>query len=195
MKFFEVVDFLGKKPTLLIDKQASHKSFLGGILSLITLTAILFGFGYFGSILFARDTFTVVQNEILDLVQTMSISDFPIGVTIVDNLGQEMPDGDRIFEVMPILYSQGSYFNSTLNMSIPVTNAVGLPLEKCDLRNNRYVKYKQLLANELGRAGYCIPPGIDVNITSPIGYASMSILAIWFRKCQNITQTRTNLCS
>jgi len=194
MKFFEVVDFLGKKPTLLIDKQASHKSLLGGLLSLITLTAILFGIGYFASILFAMETFTVVQNEKLDINQTMSISDFPIGVSVVDNLAQEMPDGDRIFEINPVIYSQGSYFNSTLNMSIPVTNAVGLPLEKCDLRNNRYVKYKQLLANELGRAGYCIPPGIDVNITSPVGYASMSILTIWFRKCQNITQIGKNNC-
>ena len=110
MKIIESIDFLGKKPTLLIDKQESHKSFLGGIVSLLTLVAVLAGTGYFLSILFSRETFSVVQTEKLDLMQTMSISDFPIGVTVVDSLGQDIPDGDSIFEITPVLYYYETYF-------------------------------------------------------------------------------------
>lgn len=108
MKIIESIDFLGKKSTLLIDKKESDKSFLGGILSLLTLVTILAGTGYFLSILFLRKTFTVVKSEKLDLVQTMSISDFPIGASVADSLARDIPDGDRIFEIIPVLISQSS---------------------------------------------------------------------------------------
>jgi hypothetical protein len=195
MKIIESIDFLGKKPTLLIDKKESHKSFLGGILSLVSIVAVLAGTGYFLSILFARQTFTLVQSEKLDLVQTMSISDFPIGVSISDSLARELPDADRIFEVFPILVAQSSYFDTTLNKTLPFANTTLLKFEKCNFKQNKFVKYKKLLEDaDTGRSGYCLPPGIEVNLTSPSGYPTTSLLTIGFARCMNITQIGKTNC-
>ena len=104
MKFLYLVDFLGKKPTLLVAKESSHKSFLGGILSLVTIAAIICGLGYFGSILFARQTFSLVQNEALDNSMTMSVTGTPIGVSIFSSKVIKFENPSRVYGVTLINY-------------------------------------------------------------------------------------------
>lgn len=146
------------------------------------------GIGYFGSLLFARQTFTIIQNEKLDLLQTMSLNDYPIGITVLDSFAQEFPEPDRIFEVTPIHTAQAIVYDATLNKNVSTTILKVLPVEKCDLKNNTYTKYKTLLANEDQiRGATCIPPGINLNITSPIARTTTEILSIVLRRCQNNT--------
>jgi len=194
MKFFELVDFLGKKPTLLIDKQASHKSLFGGILSLLTLVAILAGIGYFASILFARQTFNLVQNEQLDITQTMSISDYPIAVNIADQFGRLLEEQERIFDVAVMHYYFRPYYNKLTNLTVLTPIIEQLPVEKCDIKNNKFGKFKDLFAKENDVEGYCLPPGLNVNLTSPIGYPTTDFIMFYFYRCQNITQIGKTNC-
>ncbi len=82
MKSIKSYNFLGKKQSLLINKQESHQSLLGGYLFLLTILANLSGLGYFLSIFLSRETFTLLKSENYDLEQYVNISDFPIAFSI-----------------------------------------------------------------------------------------------------------------
>lgn len=196
MKFIEFIDFLGKKPTLLISKQPSHKSLLGGVLSLFTLTAIIFGIGYFAYILFSRESFNLVQNEKLDLIQSMSISETPISANIIDQFGNLIEDQERIFDVSILWYTFKPVFDPLKNKTILATIVKPLPVDKCGMKNNSYIteKNKDIFNEQEDTNGYCIPPGLNVSLTSPVGYKTTSTIQMYFHRCQNISQIGKTNC-
>lgn len=195
MKALEFLDFLGKKPTLLIDKQNSHKSLLGGILSLLTIMGILAGIGYFASILFSRETFNLVGNQQLNLTQSMLLSDFPIAVNLADQFGVNFAEAERIFEVSILWYSFKPYKNPLTNQTNLAPIIVQLPVETCTPKNNNHPKFKDLYAKELDSRGFCIgKTAQNISLTSPLGYATTSSLTFFFYKCQNNTSIGKTNC-
>jgi hypothetical protein len=194
MKALEFIDFLGKKPTLLIAKQASHKSLLGGVLSLLTLVGLLAGIGYFASILFARKTFNVVGNQQLNLTQSMNLSDYPIAVNIADQFGRHLEDEERLFGVALVWYSFRSIFNPLTNSTVMTPFIEQIPLEKCNMKINKFDKFKKILEKEPDLHGYCIPQGLNITLMSPVGYTTTSFMSFWFYRCQNITQLGKTDC-
>lgn len=74
LESFKKIDLLGKKPNLIIYKNESHKSLVGGILSILTILIFFSALGYFFHKLFDRKTFTSIKSDIFDRNQTFNIN-------------------------------------------------------------------------------------------------------------------------
>ena len=194
MKLFYLVDFLGKKPTLLLAKEPSHKSLLGGILSLVTISAILAGLGYFASILFARETFSLIQNEALDNSMSMSLIGTPLGVSIFSSNAIKFANQNRVYGVTLINYKFRTLFNDTLNTTFTTTDMYQIQLEPCNLKSMKYPKFQELMEKENQVEGFCLPSNLDLNLNATFGYANYSGLKFFFYKCQNNTAIGKNDC-
>lgn len=99
MGLIDLIDFLGKKPTLLINKQDSHKSGFGAFVSFFTFLGLFVGFAYFVYKMVIREEVNIVKNEKFLPGQSMSLSKFPISVKIEDKNSKIFEDQDRIVEV------------------------------------------------------------------------------------------------
>lgn len=189
MKIIESIDFLGKKPTLLIASQESDKSFFGGILSLITFFGLLTAAGYFASIMLNRKTFTLIPNQIPDFLQSVNLTNFPVGVNILNSRnGAVFKDQERIFNV----YLSHQYFkpiyNETLNLTHLSFEQEFIPLYKCNSNENMFPEeYKFLLENETYYEGYCLPPNVNISLKAPLSYPNNSFITFYFARCQNYT--------
>jgi hypothetical protein len=158
------------------------------------MVGLLAGIGYFASILFARETFNLIGNQQLNLTQSMSISDYPIAVNIADQFGRLLEDQERLFDVALVWYHFTPIYNPLINKTFLTTIIEPLPLEKCDMRNNKFSKFKQILEKEPDNFGYCLPPGLNVWLMSPVGYETSSFITFWFYRCQNNTLLGKNNC-
>lgn len=194
MKTIKSIDFLGKKPSLLIASHESDKTLFGGLLSIITLIGMLTGFGYFVSILLDRKTYTLVQSEKLDTSQTMNLDDFPISVKLVDSGGYEFKNEDRIFDIKLLSYKLERYTDIETNKTKTYVVEEFIPLDKCNVHDNKYIKYQKIIEKEPFSSGTCMPLNKNISLRFPFGNSDMAMIAFYFFKCQNNTNLGKTDC-
>jgi hypothetical protein len=130
MKIFTCLDFLGTKPSLLINNQNSCKSNLGGVLSICVSVCLFIGALYFLNILFFRLNYVISQSEEYFPNSHADWDNLETSIILLDKLGLEFEDQDRIYGVTAMLYKYVPVFNKDNSTSMEF-KFKQVALEKC----------------------------------------------------------------
>ena len=84
MNFFKSLDFLGSKPTLIINQNSSHKTLFGGALSIFVAALLLLGTIYFTRMLFSRENYNIIMTDEFDPDSYKDWTNEPIPMILVE---------------------------------------------------------------------------------------------------------------
>jgi hypothetical protein len=185
MNCVELIDFLGKKPTLLVAGNSSNKTRFGGMLSILVFFLLILGSAYFLNILFSRQNYTVVDSEEFNSTQFMDFSDFQVSMAVGDSFGMPLEDEDRVYGVMGMWYTYVPKFNMTTGKITMETLYHPIYMEKCNLEKH-FPNSTDLWKEEQNiDKSYCMIPGQMANISKNVGSPNYKQMNFWFYKCQN----------
>ena len=175
MGIIESLDFLGTKPTLLINRKPSCKSKLGGILS-ISVTLILFtGSIYFLNLLFFRLNFVISQSEEYLLNSRAHWEDLEVSLILLDKLGMDFAQQDRLYGVTSMLWKYVPVINEDNSVTMKM-DILPVKLEKCNVMRHFPNNIDLWKGEKFIEKSYCIVPNQMLNISMPYGYANYTTM-------------------
>jgi len=194
MKWIIYLDFLGTKPTFNIKGQASYKSLFGGALSIIVFVSIMTGAVYFINQLLSKTNFTIIQSEEYYPQGYMDWTNYEMAVTIVDKLGEKIPDTDRIYTIKGMWYLYDVKKNSNKSEIEMETTTRFFNMEFCDL-NKHFTNSTDLWkAEKFLSTSYCFPKDYPLNTSQIYSSAGNKGITLFLTRCFNTT-TKNNCYS
>jgi hypothetical protein len=177
MNTIKSIDFLGNKPTLMINKNESHKSIFGGFMSIITILIFLLAIGYYLSKLFERQTFTVLKSDLMDLSQFVHINytRFPIVIAIqptpveLNETYAEISKSEKVLDMKVSTMYYKNTFDPILNKNISNVIYDSYALRKCESKDLELLKSDTDEIN-LNFDYFCLPK--ELNFTLKYPYAA-----------------------
>jgi hypothetical protein len=187
MKIFKCLDFLGTKPSLLINNHRSCKSNLGGILSICVSMCLLIGVIYFLNILFFRLNYVVSQSEDYFPESNANWDKLEASIILLDKLGLDFEDQDRIYGVTAMLYKYVPIINpdNTTTMEFKFKQVA---LEKCQVEKIFLEDTELWKREKYIEKSWCTVPGQNLNISKPYGHENYSTMMFWVHRCINTTK-------
>jgi hypothetical protein len=162
MNFITSLDFLGKKPTLLIKGETSNKTLFGGVLSILVTCALIAGTSYFTNMLLSRNSYSVILAEEYYPNSYIDWEGYEFSSIVLDRLANPFPDEDRIYSmtgtrfwVKPVINSDGSNGTQTIT--------VKFPMEKCNVTRHFANNVEYWKKEKHIEKSYCIPTGLNLN--------------------------------
>jgi hypothetical protein len=191
MKIFTCLDFLGTKPSLLINNQNSCKSNLGGVLSICVSVCLFIGVLYFLNILFFRLNYVISQSEEYFPNSYSDWDNLEASIILLDKLGLEFEDQDRIYGVTAMLYNYVPVFNKDNSTSMEF-KFKPVALEKCQKEKSFLGDEKLWDTEKYIEKSWCTVQGQNLNISKPFGYENYTTMMFWVHRC--INSTKKNDC-
>jgi hypothetical protein len=99
MEFLSIIDFFSQTPTLKINKSDKYYTTFGLIISLISIMFITGSGFYFSFICFYKINYQILERLDNTLVPSFKISENKIMITLIDPLGNEFAEHDRLYDI------------------------------------------------------------------------------------------------
>ncbi len=93
------LDFLGRKDFLTMNGSKMHKSFFGGILSLLTIIISTVASCYFIYLMFSRTSYNVIVSDEYNNKPFKNWTILVLSIFVTDILGWKINDSDKYFEI------------------------------------------------------------------------------------------------
>ena len=180
-KLIKNVDFLGLTPSFLYNGNFTHKSILGGIISIITAVLTILSFGYFTTIFLSKSNFTIYESLSRNSNSMRYWKSDEFSIIVVNRYFELIPEIERILTIT------ANSFTNNKDQSIP--------LEKCNLTNS---EHKLLWGKEsFIERSLCFSKSLDkanLNITGEYGANNSVSIFIWISLCSNSTVGKKGIC-
>jgi hypothetical protein len=185
MDYIICLDFLGKKPNILINGSLTNKTLLGGILSILVTLTLAAGTSYFVQLLFSRDSYNVVLNDEYNLDSFKSWKNEEFSVTLMDRVLDEIPNADRIFGITGTWWVNREHYSPVGSVSYKL-EMYDVKMEKCNL--TKHFNDIDLWKNEkLINSSMCFARDQDFNSSKIFGANNYTGLVLWIHRCHNST--------
>jgi hypothetical protein len=192
MKWISFIDFLGTKPTLNIRGKTGYQTLFGGLLSIVVFCLLMAGAGYFINQLLSKTNFTIIQSEEYSPLGFMDWTNNEFAVTLVDRIGQQIPEADRIYSISAFWFHYEEV--KTSSGSIMNTKMKFFDMEYCDL-NKHFSNSTNLWKDEkFLSTSYCLPKDVPLNTSQVYGSTGNKGITLWLTRCLNTT-TKKNCFS
>lgn len=176
--FLKAIDFLGIQTNLYTFSQKSYKTTTGGLLSLLSVIAMVIISGYFVVQTFTRKNISIMSSEDFNSQPFHNLSLSPVFFTIADSWGVPINNtGFSTYNVVPLY----GIFNKTKEIVIyrqlKIVNCETFDKQILDVFNLKVISY-----------GICVDPSENVTIFGKFGsQESFSFLNFLINKCVNFT--------
>ncbi len=176
-KFLSSLDFIGNKITLTNHGSKSHKSCLGGLLSIILSILSIITVGSFGIELFKKENPKVNLDYNYSLKPSLNLTNFPLMVYIGQRGDTPLDDFQK-------------YFNVTM---LSFENSTNHPIEKkmriCKDEDFHGMKSEFMeAASPLNQSYYfCLENNQELHLRGELGTKDVSSISVVINKCTNIT--------
>jgi hypothetical protein len=178
------LDFIGRKPSILMDRNKIHKTIYGGLLSL-TSGVILFAASiYFSYLLFSRTSFIVMVNDEYNPLPFKNWTNEEFSIILMDKLLDPIQDADRLYGVKADYWWNRPTFypNGTVTYK---TEPHDIALEKCNISvhfkesKDLWIEQRQI------NSSTCIKRDLEINSSLLFGANNYTGIVFWIYKCQN----------
>jgi hypothetical protein len=175
MSIIKNFDMIGINPSLFINGSNTHKTFFGGILSVLSTFLILAGFGYFTNSLFSRSNFSIMQNDETNTSPYIDWSNPRIAFKIVNRTFGEIPNLDKIAGIFANYWYYDTPGGSLLSREIL--------LEPCNV-SVHFPDNQDLWENKVN--GYtCVARNQSLPVRDTFGTSNYTGMVFWIHKCIN----------
>ena len=197
MKIIKKLDYLSHKVTLTMNDKGEigYKTFIGGLLSLISFFLSIFCGGYFLIRMFHRKDLSVVYSTQMNPFVNLSYSHhLPFLLRVSDTNSLPYDEDERLYYITSSVWFGGS--NDTSLSGSAAQTSQSLNISKCDINlhfTDEFKPYFQDFANL--SSYYCIMPrNYSQTIYGLYGnYYPFSFYSFTFRYCKNTTENN-NYC-
>ena len=192
-------DFFPHKATLTFNEkgETGYKTFIGGLITIISILFSIICSSYFILRLFLRKDLTVIySNEIDPFVNITYSHKLPFLLRLTDTNSLPFEDDDKLYYITASIWHGGT--NDTTISYSAKQHSVSFNIGKCDINKHFADEYKEMFKNwtELNTY-YCIEPrnssqtiyGLYGNLY-PFSYYSFT-----FRQCKNTTENNNSCYS
>ncbi len=199
MKLIKKTDFFTYKVSLTINKkgETGYKTFIGGIISIISIILSLICAVYFLQRMFLRKDISVIFSNQINPFKNISYSHkLPFLLRLTDTNSLPFENDEKLYYVTASVWFGGTN-NTNISYSAKQTS-VSLNIGKCDIDKHFSEEFKEYFINfpELNNY-YCITPrnssqtiyGLYGNVY-PFSYYSFTV-----RRCLNSTENNNNCYS
>jgi hypothetical protein len=138
------MDFYGKETKLLLKNAPRHKSFLGGLLSLVSLILLLGVSIFFVQRFFKREDSTTISNIIATNEISIQYDKQPLMIRLSDSYGQVLPDKEKYWTIVLKVWYGGVNETDPLKKSVQWNHDI--PMEPCDI-NTHFGEYQSFFQN------------------------------------------------
>lgn len=185
MDFIIFLDFLGKRPNILVNGSLTNKTLLGGILSILVTLTLVAGTSYFVLLLFSRDSYNVVLNDEYNLDSFKSWKNEEFSITLMDRVLDEIPNADRIFGIKGTWWINKEHFSPEGIASYKM-ESYDVKMEKCNL--TEHFDDRDMWRNEkLINSSMCFAKDQNFNSSKIYGANNYTGIVLWIHRCQNST--------
>ena len=188
--FITVIDLFGHSPTFIINNSIHHKTFFGGILSILAIIVAIITAIFFSQELFLKKSpsvnFNTESNLNPDILHYFDNFEFIIGV---QNESYTVTIDESLF------YAKGFLFNTTINESGIFNNVYEIDLQPCNLALRNSPNYDIFKKYNLENF-YCISKNQskinlnDIYLKEFWGNNGFQMLQIKFYECKNTTESQ-----
>jgi hypothetical protein len=119
------LDILTTNPSLKINNSNSFHTIFGMLISIITILSITANFIYFTHTSFLRTNYQILERVENNLIPSLNLKENKISFTLLDALGTEFKESDRLFSLDAKFWEMNYYGekgNSVDIKPIPLTN-------------------------------------------------------------------------
>ncbi len=188
--FITVIDLFGHSPTFIINNSIHHKTFFGGILSILAIIVAVITTIFFSQELFLKKSPSVNLNTETnlnpDILHYFDNFEFIIGV---QNESYTVTIDESLF------YAKGFIFNTTVNETGVFNNVYEIDLQPCNLALRNSPNYENFKKYNL-KNFYCISKNqskINLNniyLKEFWGNNGFQMIQIKFYECKNSTESQ-----
>ena len=199
MKFFKKFDFLSHKATLTFNEKGEigYKTFIGGIISLLSILSSFCFCLYFLYRMFGRKDLSVVYSTQINPFVNLTYSHkLPFLLRLTDTNSIPFNEDEKLYYITASVWHGGS--NDTSLSGVANQYSVSLNVSKCDINKHFTEEYKEYFQNFTDlNSYYCLEPrnssqtlyGLYGNIY-PFSYYSFTA-----RYCKNSTENNNSCYS
>ncbi len=188
--FITVIDLFGHSPTFIINNSIHHKTFFGGILSILAIIVAVITTIFFSQELFLKKSPSVNLNTETnlnpDILHYFDNFEFIIGV---QNESYTVTIDESLF------YAKGFIFNTTVNETGVFNNVYEIDLQPCNLALRNSPNYDNFKKYNLENF-YCISKNQskinlnDIYLKEFWGNNGFQMIQIKFYECKNSTESQ-----
>jgi hypothetical protein len=188
--FITVIDLFGHSPTFIINNSIHHKTFFGGILSILAIIVAVITTIFFSQELFLKKSPSVNLNTETnlnpDILPYFDNFEFIIGV---QNESYTVTIDESLF------YAKGFIFNTTVNETGVFNNVYEIDLQPCNLALRNSPNYDNFKKYNLENF-YCISKNQskinlnDIYLKEFWGNNGFQMIQIKFYECKNTTESQ-----
>ena len=188
--FITVIDLFGHSPTFIINNSIHHKTFFGGILSILAIIVAVITTIFFSQELFLKKSPSVNLNTETnlnpDILHYFDNFEFIIGV---QNESYTVTIDESLF------YAKGFIFNTTVNETGVFNNVYEIDLQPCNLALRNSPNYENFKKYNLENF-YCISKNQskinlnDIYLKEFWGNNGFQMIQIKFYECKNSTESQ-----
>jgi hypothetical protein len=190
ISLFTKLDDLGPLPCFKINNSYTFQTFIGGLLTMITYFLIFGLVCYFLNLLFSRNVYTIVYNNVYDSDLSLNITDFPHMIRVLKSDSQPLPNDTRYYYIhseLLVVETDGTVLNRTKKL---------IKHEKCNI-DKHFGKYREYFKDvPFLESYYCMVPGqIDLTLNTPMGTVkNQTYIVNHVVRCSNETTANRMNC-
>ena len=202
--FIKFFDILGSKPELKINGNSRYITNIGILMGLISVFfTLILSISYILDV-FSRTKFSIIYNFVNRIQPNVKLNKNQISLLLIDALGREIIDYDRVFNFnvkfwkiqVPKNTTATSTNSTNVTNFIPVNTIIDLPLRNCSDVNYTFYNNFYVLFSKIYKSGLCVDFS-SFNDTlfgeygSTYGYSTLNI---YINKCVNNTRINKTNC-
>ncbi len=190
ISLFTKLDDLGAVPSFKFNNSNTFQTFPGGLLTIITYLLISGLVCYFLNLLFSRNVYTIVYNNVYDSDLSINMTDFPHMIRVLKADSQPLPNDTRYYYIhseLVVVESDGTALNRTKKI---------IKHEKCN-KDKHFGKYREYFKDvPFLESYYCMVPGqFDLTLNTPIGTVNnQTYIVNHVVRCSNDTSVNRTNC-
>jgi hypothetical protein len=188
LNFIARFDFLGHKPELHINREERHKTFFGGVLSIITTGLIAAAAINFTVGLFQKANSVIIYNQIPTETVQLNISNVPFIIMLQDKNFKPIKDEERLYQ--PLINYWMAIPDNSSGTTVMKTEYNEILIERCDIDIHFGINRQYFAGVPFLEHHYC-PIQNKNNITLYGVYGTLkpySYLEAWITRCDNSTK-------
>ena len=193
--FIEKCDFLSHKVTLTFNEKGDigYKTFIGGIISLISIIISFACITYFIIHMFLREDFTIIQSTEIDpYVNLTNSNKLPFLLRLTNTYAIPYENDEKLYYITASIWFGGT--NETLSYSAKQYSQ-SIKVEKCDINKHFSDEYKDYFKNIQDLNSYYCLSLRNSSETIYGVYGSVfpfSYYSITLRFCKNTTENNNS---
>ena len=190
-KIFKIFDLFNGPISIPFKQHYYYNTSVGGLLTLLIIIFFILYTTFNLKILFNKESYTIISNELDDSSDIIDFSEIPFGFTLTHENGTILEYDPKIYEFKILDYEQYYYFNETNNNNY-IFKSRNIEFDQCEKFLNYSKSFNIFVSRYKDNKLFCIKPNQNLKIYGKYGdiIHGFKGFRIYINKCDN----KTNNC-